>query len=497
MKGRLVGLALLLLAFAFSDPARGQDTARGRAFGTTLDVGGTNVITQGDTGTKTAPNPANTPNPNAFDATASAATVPAAPLAEVVTGPSRTRGCSNSSGCPNLFPTPAPTGALPASLANKQFVLSEGGSSTTSLLIGQAMGHNVFDIVSDGSAALVACAPNATPTVTANSHVDALVIAGNVVPIPGTQPPNTTIGSPQAQLIVLNEQFCPDPSAPAGTTTCTVNAAHIQTVSSGQVTDLKVSGATASVTSPNCLGGGGGCGPQLGNSQKTSQILQSDRTTPKDPQIPAVGDPIRFTVAAVNSAATSDSCTAAQQTGHNLRVIDRIPRGVTVDLASITVQTEDGTPVPTTGTVANCSATLEFGDGCSPEPSSDPTRDCLTVSAGDIAPQQTKKISFIATVNSTAVGGASPGCDSGGQGLGICNIALIQVDEAQNPSGTPRKNAIICPKPAAGDFLRTTGGGGCSLGATPHEGLRAGWPVALMGVMLVLRQWRRKRVARV
>jgi len=496
MKGRLVALALLILALSFADVARAQDTARGRAFGTTLDLLGTNLVTQGDTGAKNAPNPANTPNPNAFDGNAGPATLPAAPLAEVVTGPSRTRGCSNSSGCPDLFPTPAPAGALPASLADKQFVFSEGGNATASVLIGAAQGKNVVDVVSDGSTALVACSPNGAPTITADSHVDALVIAGNVVPIPGTQPPNTTIVAPQLPLIVLNEQFCPDPSAPAGTTTCTVNAAHIELVQAGEVLDLKVSGATASVTSPNCSGGGGPCGPQLGNSQKTSQILQSDRTTPKNPQTPAVGDPIKFTVSAVNSATTSETCNATQQTGTNLRIIDRIPKGVTPDLTTITVQTDNGTPVAGTGTVAKCSASLQFGDGCAPEPSSDATRDCLTVNAGDLAPQQTKKVSFIATVDTTAVGGTSPGCDSTGSGTGICNIALIQVDQVQNPSATPRKSAIICPKPSGGgggpDLLKTTGGGGCSLGGSPQSGLREGWPVALMGLMLAVRQWRRR-----
>jgi uncharacterized repeat protein (TIGR01451 family) len=492
MKGRFVSLALSLTLFVAVDVSHAQDTARGQAFGTTLELLGTNIVDQSDTGVKTAPNAANTPNPNAFDGNAAGAQLPAAPLAEVVTGPSRTRGCSSSTGCPNLFPTPAPGDALDPTLANKQFVFSEAGNATASVLIGQAMGQNVVDVVSNGSTALVACAPNAAPTATADSHVDALVVAGNVVPVPGTQPPNTTIVAPQLPLIVLNEQFCPDPAAPAGTTRCIVNAAHIELVQAGEVLDLRVSGSTAEVTSPNCQGPGpGGCGPNLGNSKKESQILQADRTTPKNPQTPAVGDPIRFTVSAVNSAATSDSCTADQQTGHNLRVIDRIPLGVTVDQASITVQTDNGAPTPTTGTIANC-PDLQFV-GCEPEPASDTSRQCLTVNAGDLGPQQTKKVSFIATVNSTATGGNSAGCDTSGQGRGICNVALIQVDEVQNPSGTPRTSSIVCPKAgAAGDLLKTTGGGGCSLGASPRAAVSEGWPVALVGLLLAARQWRRR-----
>src|SRR5207244_6752640 len=113
-------------------------------------------------------------------------------------------------------------------------------------------------------------------------------------------------------------------------------------------------------------------------------------------QFPAIADLLRFTVSAVNSAATNDTCTADQQTGHNLRVIDRIPLGVTVDEASITVQTDNGTPIATTGTIAACPANLQFV-GCDPEPASDTSRQCLTVNAGDLASQQTKKVSFIAT----------------------------------------------------------------------------------------------------
>ena len=499
----VVSLGLLLSVFALRSPAQAQDTAQGRAFGTILDLLGTTLDDQSDTGVQSAPNPTGTPGPNSFDKTKSGATVNIDPLAEVVTGPSRTRGCSNSSGCPELFSTPGPT-PLNSTLQTKQFAFSEAGNATASALIGQApKNQNVLDVVSSGSSALVACSPNAEPTVTAASHVDALVIAGNVVPIPGVQPPNTTIVSSQLPLIVLNEQFCPDPKALAGTTTCTVNAVHAQLASPivAGVLDLKVSGSTASVTSPNCAGAGGGWGPNLGSSKKDSLILQSDRQTAKASQIPAPNDPIRFTVSAINSAATSPSCTADQQTGHHLKVIDRIPRGVTLDPTSITLQIDNNAPAPVAATdvsVGPCSADLQFV-GCEPEPASDSSRQCLTVQAGDLAPQQTKKVSFIATVDSNSTGGSgtTPGCDSSGNGTGICNVALIQVDEESNPSGTPRKSAIICPIPSAsgisgGDILQTTGSGGCSLGGGANGSKSDALPVLLVGALLAIRQLRRR-----
>src|ERR1051326_2479718 len=145
--------AVLTLVLALPFLARAQTPtpiARGQAFGTRLDLGGTNAIDQSDTGVQTAPNAAKTPAPtpspgcakststsaDSFDVCAGGAQIPAAPLAEVVTGPSRTRGCSHISGCPDLFPpaapalTPTPIGPLSATLQGKQFVFSEGGNST-------------------------------------------------------------------------------------------------------------------------------------------------------------------------------------------------------------------------------------------------------------------------------------------------------------------------------------------------------------------------------
>jgi hypothetical protein len=496
-----------------SAPVEAQTTtASGSAFGTILRLlDAANLVDQSDTGTVTAPNPSGTPS---YDTTAAGATIPAAPLAEVVTGPSRVRGCSATGGCPNLFPTPAPAGALPAGLAaGKQFARSEAGNATASVLIDQAPGNvNVLDVVSNGASAQVACNTSGRAVPSAESHVDLLVIAGNVVPIPGVVNPNTTIVASQLPLLVLNEQFCPDPSAPAGTTRCIVNAVHAQLLDpvipgplpgQGSVLDLKVSGATASLTNAQCPGGGGNddCDPNLTNSAKTSEILQADRTTPKTQQIPAVGDPIRFTITAANSAVANPSCAAGAQTGHNLRVIDRIPLGITVDTTSITIQVDNGAQVPTTGSIASCSGSLQF-TGCGDEKVSDTSRQCLTITDSDITPGQTKKIRFIGTVNSNATGGNTVGCDSTGTGAGICNTALIQIDEIQNASGTPRTSGILCPIPSGigiggggTDFLKTTGSGGCSLRAGSARVGSETLPVLALGVWLVVRRWRQKRAS--
>jgi len=500
----IVGLAALT-----SQPVHAQTTASGSAFGTILRLlDAANLVDQSNTGTVSAPDPSNTPNPNSYDKTAAGATVPLAPLAEVVTGPSRVRGCAAAGGCPDLFPTPAPAGALPAALADsKQFAISEAGNATASVLIDQVpVSQNLLDVVSNGATAAVACNGAGSVSTSASSHVDLLVIAGTPVPIPGVVNPNTTILAPQLPLLVLNEQACPDPSAPAGTTRCVVNAVHAQLLDPlipgplpgvGSVLDLKVSGATAQLTNAQCPGGGGNdCNPNLTNSAKTSQILQVDRITPKTQQIPAIGDPIRFTIAATNSAVANDSCPAGSQTGHNLRVIDRIPIGITVDTTSITIQVDNGLATPTTGTIAACNGDLEF-TGCSGEDPTDATRQCLTVVDDDITPGQTKRISFIGTVNSNATGGNNVGCDQSGTGAGICNTALIQIDEVQNPSGTPRTSGILCPIPAGIgggilDPLRTSGGGGCSLRTGSAGRGSEALPVLALGAWLLVRGWRKR-----
>src|ERR1051325_2033401 len=96
----IVGLAALT-----RQPVHAQTTASGSALRTILRLlDAANLVDQSNTGTVSAPDPSNTPNPNSYDKTAAGATVPLAPLAEVVTGPSRVRGCAAAGGCPDLFP---------------------------------------------------------------------------------------------------------------------------------------------------------------------------------------------------------------------------------------------------------------------------------------------------------------------------------------------------------------------------------------------------------
>jgi len=134
MRKAIINATLAGVLLCGATVASAQDTAQGRGFGATLDIGGTNAVTQGDTGLKNAPNPSNTPSPNAFDGSAGPATLPAAPLIEVITGPSRTRGCSSGTGCPELFPTPAGSDPLDPTLSDEVFTHSTGGDATASLL---------------------------------------------------------------------------------------------------------------------------------------------------------------------------------------------------------------------------------------------------------------------------------------------------------------------------------------------------------------------------
>ncbi|MGH7898377.1 MAG: hypothetical protein ACREQQ_10520, partial [Candidatus Binatia bacterium] len=413
----------------------------------------------------------------------------------VITGPSRTRGCVNpgSAACSAASFTGG-TDPLSPTLQGKFFVHSRAGNATAAVLVGQAPGpSDVLDIVSSGSFADVVCDPVTEQlTVAGNGEVNALVIAGNVVPIPGPVNPNTTIAAPQLPLLVLNEQFCPDPTAPPGTKRCIVNAAHAQLITASEVLDLKLSGSTASLTNCPCCDIID-CAPSV-DGTKSSLIVQQDRQTPKPVQNPQPGDPIRFTISAVNRAVANTACPAGSQVGHTLTIIDRIPLGVTVDTSSITIQTDDGPPVSATGTIADCGGALRF-PGCSPEPETDADRDCLTVVAGDINPQQTKAISFVATVN--AVGSPDLPCDENGVGQGICNTALIQIDETgATPSGTPRTSRILCPLGPRADRLITTGSGGCSLGGNTDLTKSELWPVVFLGALLWLRRQRRKRSSR-
>ena len=486
---RAVAAALLCGAVA----ARAQsNTATGRGFSTSLDVGGSPAFPPvSDTGTHTADdNPATTTTPTEFSATASGALIPAAPLANVVTGPSTTRGCAVPSGCPDLFTTPGPT-PLPSTLSNEVFASTHGGSSTAVVLPGAAPGGvDVLDVVSSGADVTVRCNNDTlgvvTPEVTANSEVDALVIGGNVVPVPGSVGPNTEIvtGLP---LVVLNEQSPSCAGGAANAASCTVTALHAQVLppsTSAGIIDLKLSQATAGITfdPDTCT-----CnGPALALTK------HGTLTTPGD-TVPNPGDTIEYTLDVTNSGCT-------QATGVTL--YDRLPIGVTVSDAG------GGTTAACPSFVPVCSAGGSSGQ-------------CLTFDVGTLDVNQTAERKFRVTVNGDA------GCNTGGQGFPICNDAVAQTSGgnvtsqsassiAPCPNGTPPGGlpppgtpAPTATPPGGGptgtstpggpggglggplfDPLATTGSGGCSLG----DGSGAvGWlPVVSIGLLLVVRQWRRR-----
>ncbi len=209
--GWLVTGALLCLSVV---PAAAQ-TAQGRAFGTTLDLLGSTLVDASDTQTRTAPNVANSPNPNGFAGVAAGAQVPVRPIAEVITGPSITRGCAVPGGCPELFNSPtAGFTPLNGNLSNETFVHSVAGDATASVLIGANGAPNLLDAVSNGANVTVRCNNDAigstpTPQVSHVSEVDALVINGSPITIPGAASTMTTsILGTGLPLVVINEFDC-------------------------------------------------------------------------------------------------------------------------------------------------------------------------------------------------------------------------------------------------------------------------------------------------
>jgi len=474
--------------------AAAQNTAQGRAFGTTLDLLGQTLVDQSDTQLQSAPKPSNSPNPSTFDVTAAGATVPLSPIAEVITGPSTTRGCSTPGGCPSLFANPGPT-PLSQSLANEVFVNSIAGDATASVLIDAAPGGaNVLDAVSSGSEVTVRCNNDTLGTIvpqfSGESHVDALVIAGNPVPIPGELMPNTTILAAQFPLLVLNEQTC---TTTPGSATCTVNALHAQilpTVPLGLI-DLKLSGSSGTITfDSTCV-----CNGAMLQLLKFPHILTPNGGD-ENPPIPNPGDRIHYVLRVSNTGCVG--------TG-GVQIIDRLPKGVTV--------VQDSLPQGTT--TAACPVVINGCGGGS-------TDTCLTIPVGNLAAGQTVDNTFDVTVNEDA------GCNDNGVGFSICNVARAQSQGAgsatspsapaivmcpngeptpsgtQTPGGggtpgpTSTPNRTRTPNPIGtgtpgigGGRLVTAGGGGCAIGGDTGSGGAEALPVLLLGAWLFVRRSRR------
>jgi uncharacterized repeat protein (TIGR01451 family) len=494
MRKAIIGAALVVL-FCGAASVGAQDTASGRAIGSTLETGGTTVVTQSDTGPQTAPNPTNTPNANGFDKTVPGSFVPLAPLANVVTGPSTTRGCAVPNGCPELFSTPGPT-PLAATLSDEVFAQSDAGSATAAVLPSAAPGGaDVLDTVSSGSTVTVRCNNDTpgqvTPQFTANSEVNALVIGGMPVPVPGQVGPNTQLVSSQASLLVLNEQT--DCGTTATSASCTVTALHFQSVPpSGGASpmDLKLSTSTAAITfdPATCP-----CNVPLLNVTKMGNVLGEPT------QVPHPGDTIEYTLTVTNTGCV---------TATGVMLIDHLPFGVTVDQATL----------PPDGHMISCPAdTPPTASGCGSD-------GCLSfnqIGTNDtLATKQTDTRVFRVIV------GANEGCNANGVGFPICNLAFANATNSQvasqsassvaicpngppgggtpppgtpAPTATPGTGATATPggpgtgTPTPGgpgnDTLVTTGGG-CSLGggSAPIGAL----PVVSVGLLLAVRQWRRR-----
>lgn len=495
MRKEIAGFAVMALLLAGANWAAAQ-TVQGRAFGSDLDLAGTPLLTSSDTGIHTAPSASNTPNPSTMNATAAEAVVPLDPIAEVDTGPSQTRGCSTPNACATLFSTPGLT-ALDPSLADEVFVRSEASNATASVLIDQpTAGTNVLDVVTSGSQVTVRC-DNGTRTVSADGQVEALVINGMPLNIPGHQEPNTEFLVPGFPLIRLNEQQC----TPTG---CTVNALHAQVLPQPQapasldLIDLRLSSSFGGISTATCA-----CTGAIfvnDGTGKTAQVLNPNGT-PKSSSVPNPGDKIRYTLRIQNTG-----CAAAT----NVSIIDRLPSGVTIDPTSL----------PSGATVGACpDVTFTQCTGQSSD-------QCLTVPVGTVnvgAPSQS--FAFVVTVN------AGAGCSTGGGGSGICNTAVIQSSEIQGstglgtsiaacPSGTPTPgggggngtptpgggggNGTPTPTPGSGSggggiggggiggggTLETTGSGGCSLSPGSGPGTSETFPVLFLGLWLTIRRRR-------
>lgn len=229
-----LGLFVAVLA-GVPCPASAQLTATGRATGFTLDLLGTNLVTTSDTGTGSAV------APGSFSRNAEEATVPLSPIAEVSTGPSSTTGAATVEGAGS-------------------FVDSLAGNATARVLINGAGDEDVLQIVSDGARARLECTANDLEII-ATSRVDALVVGGTPVEIPGEVDPNTVILSNELAIVTLNAQDLFE--EPAGTVNLEVTAARIQLLTTGEVIDVNASKATArlgNVPQRCTLAGAGGTG---------------------------------------------------------------------------------------------------------------------------------------------------------------------------------------------------------------------------------------------
>jgi len=419
--------------------------------------------------------------------------------------PSTTRGCSTPSGCPTLFSTPGPT-PLPDDLSNEVFVKSDAADATASVLIGMAPGGaNLLDAVTSGATVTARCNNDTLGTVSpefsASSRVDALVIAGNVIPIPGALGKNTFILASQFPLLTLNEQKLEDCNISSNSAKCTVTALHAQIlppqIPLGLI-DLKLSSAVAKITfDSSCV-----CNGAMLMSSKEPHVLAANGIDDKVPQVPNPNDTIKYIFKVSNGGCVKSG---------TISILDRLPKGVTL------VDTPEH-PLPPGAALAPCSVAINHCGAASSD-------QCLSIPVGTVDVNQTVQTQFFVTVDPNA------GCNANGVGSPICNAYRLQGEGA--PTDEPGPALAVCPHgqptpvgtttPAAtatpggggngtptpvgtttpnpigtstpgigGGFLATTGSGGCSIGGS-SEGPFEVLPVLVLGAWLIVRGSRRSR----
>ena len=272
------------------------------------------------------------------------------------------------------------------------------------------------------------------------------MIAGTPIEIPGEAAPNTFILAEDLALITLNAQdLNVDPIN--NTVDLTVTAARIQLLTTGEVIDINVSKASASLANvPDicltvCIGDEcepPGDGADLGQSRKVGEILNDVDGDDR----PDAGDRVGYTITIQNtgSAAATD-----------VVIRDRVPLGITLDTTSFEL---GGTPV--TPTIAACPGDVSF-PGCPGEAAQDASRQCFTVPVGAVPAGTSRSLTFEATVN------------SGSSEEDVCNVARAG---GGNVPEFPLPPSIIVGGGGGGggvtgDELLTFGSGGCA--AVPGE----------------------------